>query len=171
LDSQELFIRGSAAIYPAGSWEIPLFKARAKFPLGAFKAPLATGTNDCYITELSDFGIGINAASPNVVDARKFLEWMSGREFGELYANAFPGAYPLSPDSINIQDPLAATFLSWRAACKSTIPNSYQIVSGGKPNLENQLWEISARVMDYTLSPQAAALQAQRLLEYTRAKK
>jgi raffinose/stachyose/melibiose transport system substrate-binding protein len=164
-DSQNLFLRGGGAIYAAGSWEIPLFRAQATFPMGAFKPPILDGSDECYISDQSDFGIGINAASPNKADATRFLEWISTPEFGELYANTFPGAFPLSADPIKIQDPLAATFLSWRQACKSTIRLTSQILSPKSPIVENLFWEVSSQVIEYTLSPESAALQAQHAME------
>ena len=62
---------------------------------------------------------------------------------------------------MKINDPLAATMVGWRKDCKSTIRNSYQILSRGTPNLENELWNVSAQVINGTLTPggrrQAAA--------------
>ncbi len=41
-------------------------------------------------------------------------------------------------------DPLAQEFVSWRGKCKSTIRSTYQILSRGTPNLENETWGASA---------------------------
>ena len=49
--------------------------------------------------------------------------------------------------------------------CKSTIRNSYQILSRGTPNLENQLWNVSAQVMNGTMTPEAAGKQLQNGLD------
>ena len=43
--------------------------------------------------------------------------------------------------------------MSWRQECKSTIRNSYQILSRGEPNLENELWRVSAAVINGTHDP------------------
>ena len=75
--------------------------------------------------------MGVNAASKNKADAKKFLEWLTTPEFAELYANALPGFFPLSKAPVTIKDPLAAEMVGWRKDCKSTIRNSYQILNRG----------------------------------------
>jgi raffinose/stachyose/melibiose transport system substrate-binding protein len=160
-DSQNLFSLGKGAIYAAGSWDISTFRGTAKFPMGAFKAPTAAGEKDCYISDHTDIAMGINSASKNKDDAKKFLEWMATPEFATLYANALPGFFPLSKDAVKIDDDLAATMVGWRQQCKSTIRNSYQILSRGTPNLENELWNVSAQVINGSETPDAAAKQIQ----------
>jgi raffinose/stachyose/melibiose transport system substrate-binding protein len=160
-DSQNLFSLGKAAIYPTGSWDISTFRKDAQFPIGAFTPPLPAGDTECYISDHTDIGMGVNAASKNKEDAKKFLEWLATPEFAELYANALPGFFPLSKDSVKIDDDLAATMVGWRKDCKSTIRNSYQILSRGTPNLENELWNVSAQVINGSLTPDAAGKQLQ----------
>ncbi len=160
-DSQNLFSLGKAAIYPAGSWDISTFRATAKFPIGAFPPPLPAGDKDCYISDHTDIAMGLNAASKNKDDAKKFLEWLATPEFATLYANALPGFFPLSKDAVKVDDDLAATMVGWRKDCKSTIRNSYQILSRGTPNLENELWNVSAQVINGSLTPDAGAAQLQ----------
>jgi len=60
-----------------------------------------------------------------------------------------------------LDDPLANEFLSWRQECKSTIRNSYQILSRGEPNLENELWRVSAGVMNGSMTPEQAGQEVQ----------
>jgi len=45
--------------------------------------------------------------------------------------------------------------------CKSTIRDSYQILSRGTPNMENELWTVSANVINGTQTPEDAAKQIQ----------
>ena len=160
-DSQNLFSLGKGAIYPAGSWDISTFRASAKFPMGAFKPPLPEGATDCYISDHTDIGMGLNAASKNPADAKTFLAWLATPEFATLYGNALPGFFPLSKQPVEIKDDLAATFISWRKECKSTIRNSYQVLSRGTPNLENEMWNVSAQVLIGSETPDAAAKQLQ----------
>ena len=160
-DSQNLFSLGKAAIYPAGSWDISTFRKDAQFPIGAFPPPLPAGDTECYISDHTDIGMGVNAASKNKEDAKKFLEWVTTPEFAELYANALPGFFPLSKAPVTIKDPLAAEMVGWRGDCKSTIRNSYQILNRGTPNLENELWGVSAQVINGSLAPDAAGKQVQ----------
>ncbi len=162
-DSQNLFALGRAAIYPAGSWDIPVFNQQVagSFAIGAFPPPLPKAGDTCYISDHTDMGIGINAASKNPEAAKVFLEWLTTPEFAALLANHLPGFFPLARHKIAIEDPVAREFASWRETCQSTIRNSYQILSRGTPNLENQLWNVSAQVVNGTLSPEQAAKTVQ----------
>jgi raffinose/stachyose/melibiose transport system substrate-binding protein len=160
-DSQNLFGLGKGAIYAAGSWDISTFRGSAKFPMGAFRAPTIAGEKGCYISDHTDIALGMNSASKNKDDAKKFLEWLATPEFAALYANALPGFFPLSNTPVKIDDDLAATMVGWRQDCKSSIRNSYQILSRGTPNLENELWNVSAQVLNGKLTPDAAGAQLQ----------
>ena len=60
---------------------------------------------------------------------------------------------------------MAAEFVSWRQQCASTIRSSYQILSRGTPNNENDLWNASAQVLNGTMTPQEAADTVQEGLE------
>ena len=160
-DSQNLFSLGKAAIYPAGSWDISTFRKDAAFKLGAFPPPTPAGAKDCYISDHTDIGIGINAHSKNAADAKVFLDWMSTDEFANIFANELPGFFPLSSAKVTIKDDVAQEFVSWRAKCKSTIRNSYQILSRGTPNLENELWNVSAQVINGAMTPEAAGKQTE----------
>jgi raffinose/stachyose/melibiose transport system substrate-binding protein len=164
-DSQNLFSLGRAAIYPAGSWDIALFNEQADFELGAFPPPLPEGAETCYISDHTDIALGMNPKTEYPEAARTFLEWMTTAEFAELYANELPGFFSLSNHSVQLSDPVAQEFVDWRNSCESTIRNSYQILSRGEPNLENELWGVSAQVINGTLSPEEAAQQIQTGLE------
>lgn len=160
-DAQNLFSLGRAAVYPAGSWDISLFNSQAEFEFGAFPPPPAEGADTCYISDHTDIALGLNAKSPNVAEAKVFLEWMTGSEFAALYSNALPGFFSLSNHKVEITDPVANEFVSWRQKCESTIRNSYQILSRGTPNLENELWNISAQVINGTVTPEEAGKSAE----------
>ena len=156
-DAQNLFTLGQGAIYPAGSWETSVFNEQADFTMGAFPPPPPSAVDTCYISDHTDIGMGVNAASPNQEAARVFLEWLTTPEFAELYSNALPGFFSLSNHEVSLTDPLAQEFVSWRGECESTIRSSYQILSRGEPNNENDLWNASAGVLNGTLSPEEAA--------------
>jgi raffinose/stachyose/melibiose transport system substrate-binding protein len=51
--------------------------------------------------------------------------------------------------------------VSWRDKCKSTIRSTYQILSRGTPNLENETWVESANVINGTVTPEEAAKKLQ----------
>jgi raffinose/stachyose/melibiose transport system substrate-binding protein len=158
-DSQNLFGLGKGAIYAAGSWDISTFRGQ-KVNMGAFKAPPPAGS-DCYISDHTDIGIGLNSKSGNPEEAKKFLDWVGSEEFANIFANALPGFFPLSNAKVTLSDDVAQEFVNWRGQCKSTIRNSYQILSRGTPNLENEMWNVSAQVLNGTMTPDAAAAQLQ----------
>ncbi len=160
-DSQNLFTLGRAAIYPAGSWEIGLFNTQAQFKMGAFPPPVKTAGDTCYISDHNDIGIGLNAKSPNAEAAKTFLDWVSSPEFAEIYANALPGFFSLNSTPVKMNDPLAQEFVSWRETCKPTIRSTYQILSRGTPNLENETWVESANVINGTDTPEVAGKKLQ----------
>ncbi|MVA96810.1 extracellular solute-binding protein [Nitratireductor sp. CAU 1489] len=161
-DSQNLFTLGRAAIYPAGSWEISLFNTQADFEMGAFAPPVKAAGDTCYISDHNDIAIGLNANSPNADAAKTFLSWVASPEFATIYANALPGFFSLSSTPVEMEDALAQEFVSWRENCESTIRSTYQILSRGTPNLENETWVKSANVINGTETPEAAAAELQK---------
>ncbi|MDQ0472289.1 ABC transporter substrate-binding protein [Labrys wisconsinensis] len=159
-DSQNLFSLGRAAIYPAGSWDISQFK-QAEFKQGAFPPPVKKVGDTCYISDHVDIALGMNAASKNAEAAKTFLTWVATPEFASIYSNALPGFFSLQSGAIDLQDPMAKEFVSWRGKCKSTIRSTYQILSRGTPNLENETWVASANVLNGTATPDEAAKKLQ----------
>src|SRR5512139_3000101 len=113
-DSQSLFTLGKAAIYPAGSWEIGLFNEQAKFPMGAFLPPVDKAGDPCYISDHTDIALGMNAKTKNPEAAKKFLDWVATPEFASIYSNALPGFFSLQNTKVDLKDPLAKEFISWR---------------------------------------------------------
>ena len=152
-DSQNLFTLGRAAIYPAGSWEISGFNAQADFAMGAFKPPVQNAGDTCYISDHTDIGIGMNSATENPEAAKTFLAWVASPEFASIFGNALPGFFPLSKTPVEMEDPLAKEFVSWRGECESTIRSTYQILSRGTPNLENETWGASVAAIKGASSP------------------
>jgi raffinose/stachyose/melibiose transport system substrate-binding protein len=129
--------------------------------MGAFPPPVANAGDTCYISDHTDIALGLNAASPNAEAAKTFLEWVGSAEFATLYANALPGFFSLNATPVTMEDPLAQEFVSWRGKCQSTIRSTYQILSRGTPNLENETWNASANVIKGTETPEAAAERLQ----------
>ena len=78
-----------------------------------------------------------------------------------MYANALPGFFSLNATPVEMADPLAKEFVGWRETCKPTIRSTYQILSRGTPNLENETWNASANVIKGTETPEAAAARLQ----------
>ncbi len=166
-DSQNLFAAlEEAAIYPTGSWEIGVFGLmNPDLNMYAFKPPVPNEGDTCYISDHVDIAMGLNPASPNQEAALTFLEWMTTQEFAQIYSNALPGFFTLSDHEITLDNPVAQEFISWRGECESTIRSSYQILSRGEPNNEQDLWLYSAEVLNGTIAPEEAADIVQKGLE------
>ncbi|MES0824516.1 ABC transporter substrate-binding protein [Ruegeria sp. SCP11] len=160
-DSQNIFTLGRAAIYPAGSWEISGFNAQADFEMGAFKPPVRNAGDTCYISDHTDIGIGMNAATEHPEAAETFLAWVASPEFAEIFGNALPGFFPLSSTPVELQDPLAKEIVGWREECESTIRSTYQILSRGTPNLENETWGASVAAIKGAKSPEDLGAELQ----------
>ncbi|PUB15619.1 ABC transporter substrate-binding protein [Yoonia sediminilitoris] len=160
-DSQNIFTLGRAAIYPTGSWEISGFNGLADFEMGAFYPPVQNAGDTCYISDHTDIGIGMNAATANPEAAKTFLNWVGSPEFATIFANALPGFFPLSSTPVTLEDPLAQEFISWRGECESSIRSTYQILSRGTPNLENDTWNASVAVIKGEESPEDAGKRLQ----------
>ena len=162
-DSQNLFTLGRAAIYPAGSWEIGVFTPQigGAFEMGAFPPPVPAAGDGCYISDHPDIAMGMNTKTRYPEAAKTFLEWVGSPEFATLYANALPGFFSLNATPVEMQDPLAREFVGWRENCQSTIRSTYQILSRGTPNLENETWNASANVINGTETPEDAAARLQ----------
>ncbi|KIC43555.1 sugar ABC transporter substrate-binding protein [Ruegeria sp. ANG-S4] len=160
-DSQNLFTLGRAAVYPAGSWEISGFNTQADFEMGAFKPPVQNAGDTCYISDHTDIGIGMNAASENQEAARTFLAWVASPEFAGIFGNALPGFFPLSSTPVELDDPLAKEIVGWREECESTIRSTYQILSRGTPNLENETWGASVAAIKGAEAPEALGQKLQ----------
>ncbi len=160
-DSTTLFQTGKAAIYPAGSWAITSFEQNADLKMGTFPPPVAKAGDTCYISDHVDIAMGINAATKNMDAAKTFMSWVASDEFATLYSNALPGFFSLSSHDIKVNDPIAQQFVAWRQTCKSTIRSTYQILSRGTPNLENDTWTASANVINGTETADEAAKKLQ----------
>ncbi len=160
-DSQNIFTLGRAAIYPAGSWEISGFNAQADFEMGAFKPPVQNAGDTCYISDHTDIGIGMNAATDHPEAAKTFLAWVASPAFAEIFGNALPGFFPLSSTPVELEDPLAREIVGWRDECESTIRSTYQILSRGTPNLENETWGASVAAVKGAATPDELGQQLQ----------
>jgi len=129
--------------------------------MAAFASPVKNAGDTCYISDHTDIAIGMNPKSPNADAAKTFLSWVASPEFATIYANALPGFFSLSSTPVKMEDPLAQEFVSWREKCKSTIRSTYQILSRGTPNLENETWVESANVINGTDTPEVASKKLQ----------
>jgi raffinose/stachyose/melibiose transport system substrate-binding protein len=145
-DAQQLFPLGLAAIYPSGSWEIPGFNALADFEMGAFPPYAPDGAEELWISDHVDIAVGMNANTAHPEEARTFLEWLTTAEFAQAFSDNQPGFFSLADHPVELSDPLAAEFLSWREDHGSTIRLFDQYLSRGEP-AGNQLMDNTVYLM------------------------
>lgn len=159
-DAITLFKSGKAAIYPTGSWDISTFANSVDF--GVFPPPVLKKGDECYISDHTDLGMGLNTKAEKNEAATVFLQWMTTAEFAELLTNGIPGFFSLSNHFFDVKNPIANEMMGWRNECDSTIRNSAQILSRGKPDFESQLWETSAGVLNGTMTAEEAVTMVQK---------
>lgn len=164
-DSQNLFTLGRAAVYPAGSWEIAVFEQQANFKMGAFAPPVQKAGDKCYISDHPDIAMAANPRSAHPAEVKVFLEWVASPEFARIYSGALPGFFSLQKATLEMKDPLAIEFVSWRSKCESTVRPTYQILSRGTPTLENEFMVEGSNVINGTDRPEVAASKLQKGLD------
>ena len=164
-DSKNIFLSGDAAIYPAGSWEIGNFNAQANFAIGAFRPPVQKTSDECYISDHPDMGIGLNASSRNKTAAYLFLNWVASSNFATLYTKALPGFFSMSAHPVQIKNPLAKTFLSWRNKCHSSIRLPFQIPYHNTLKLEHEIWDAAVDAVTGTATAKEIGTRLQKELE------
>ena len=62
--------------------------------MGAFYPPVQNAGDTCYISDHTDIGIGMNAATEIAEEAAIFLNWVGSSEFATIFANALRGFLP-----------------------------------------------------------------------------
>jgi raffinose/stachyose/melibiose transport system substrate-binding protein len=164
-DGQQLFLQGKAIIRPVGSWEITIFENKTSFPIGIFTPPVVNKGDKCYVNDWIDMAFAINKVTKHPAEAKQMAEWFGSKEFAELYTNSLPGFFTLSDYQIDVKDPLAKEFLSWRGKCEMTLRLEGQYLSAGTPNLTDDLWRLTQQVMNLKISPEQAGIEAQKGLD------
>jgi raffinose/stachyose/melibiose transport system substrate-binding protein len=162
-DTQQIFPLGNAAIFPGGSWEIPLLGKIADFDIGVFPPfePDGKTSDRCWFVEHVDMGIGMNANTSHPAEVRTFLEWLTTPEFAQLFVENQPGFFSLSKHKVSSKNPLAAEFASWRDKCGSVIRLPSQFLSRGTPGLEQTLEDNLYLMVRGKETPQEVADKAQ----------
>ena len=131
--------------------------------MGAFKPPVKNAGDKCYITDHVDIGMGINAASPNKEAAKTFVAVGRLARVRRALRQRAAGLRAAR------QAPRSSSRTRWRRSssagaseCEATIRLPYQIISRGTPNLWNEMWVVSANVVNGTQTPEDAAAQLQK---------
>ncbi len=135
-DIRTLFFTEKAAMFPLGSWEIEVLRGmNPDLELGFFPVPSAIG-KDPTITAWVDGSFAINAKSKHKEEAKKFLEFMTTKEFGELFTKEFKMISAI-PD-VKSEDAL----VSGLSEAVASISTPYMMVvhfTGGNPTSKSTL--------------------------------
>ena len=158
-DSQNLFTLGRAAIYPAGSWEISPFRKQARRSRWARSRRRCEGRRQVLHQRPHRHRASASTPSPKNAEAAKIF-LVVGRLAGirrDLRQRA-AGLLPPVQGAGRAGGPgRARSSSAWRGSAKARSATPTRSCRRGTPNLENELWNVSAKVMNGTLTPEEAA--------------
>lgn len=101
---QQLFLNEQAAMFIGGSWEIGFFKAQNKnLDFGVFPAPPQRADQIPWVSSFADGNYGINAKTPYMDAALKFIRFTATTEFGQMFTDLLAQASPVP--GVVIKDP------------------------------------------------------------------
>lgn len=107
---QQLFLNEQAAMFIGGSWEIGFFKAQNKnLDFGVFAAPAERADQIPWVSSFADGNYGINAKTPHMAEAIKFIRFTATTEFGQMFTDllaqmsAVPGVVIKDPNLQAVQ--------------------------------------------------------------------
>ncbi|MDQ7843442.1 MAG: extracellular solute-binding protein [Armatimonadota bacterium] len=108
---QQLFINEQAAMFIGGSWEIGFFRAQNKnLEFDVFAAPPLKAGQTPWVSSFNDGNYGINAKTPYMEAALKFIRFTATREFGQMFTDllaqnsAVPGVVIKDPVLKRVQE-------------------------------------------------------------------
>jgi len=102
---QQLFISEQAAMFIGGSWEIGFFKAQNKnLDFDVFAAPPLKAGQPVWVSSFNDGNYGINAKTPSMDAALKFIRFTATREFGQMFTDLL--AQLSAVPGVQIKDPV-----------------------------------------------------------------
>lgn len=107
---QQLFLNEQAAMFIGGSWEIGFFKAQNRnLDFGVFAAPPEKADQIPWVSSFADGNYGINAKTPYLDAALKFIRFTATTEFGQMFTDllaqmsAVPGVVIKDPNLQAVQ--------------------------------------------------------------------
>ena len=158
-DSKQLFIKGEAAMFMGGSWDIPFFEAQAQAPefeWSVFAVPAPEGMQS-HVTFHPEFAFGLNQASVHKREAKLLLAWLSSEEAAELFAAKLPGLFPMHKQIPEISNRHAKTFLSLNEGRGTDVLWASSILQSGSPDAYSLMQEGAVGVLRGEMTPTEAA--------------
>ena len=144
---QQLFANEQAAMFIGGSWEIGFFKAQNKnLDFDVFAAPPLKAGQIPWVSSFNDGNYGINAKTPYMEQALKFIRFTASREFGQMFTDmlaqnsAVPGVVIKDPVLKHVQEMnrkatpyIMLVGFRWQAPTGSTLlQNALQAMMAGQ---------------------------------------
>lgn len=156
-DSNALFATGRAAMYFDGSWSIGTFKD-VDFEWDILPPPAPAGSSKEYVTFHADAGMAINAATEYPAEAAVLLEWFGSPAGAEALAKYLPtGFFPMSNNSVTIEDVHANSFLALNNGRGTDVRWPWPKLLGGEPSGYTLMMNGSIGVINGTMKPEEAA--------------
>lgn len=102
---QQLFINEQAAMFIGGAWEIGFFKAQNKnLEFSVFPGPPEKPDQVPWVSSFADGNYGINAKTPYMEAALKFIRFTATQEFGQMFTDYL--AQTSAVPGVVIKDPV-----------------------------------------------------------------
>jgi raffinose/stachyose/melibiose transport system substrate-binding protein len=102
---QQLFLNEQAAMFIGGSWEIGFFKQQNKnLDFGVFAAPPERADQIPWVSSFADGNYGINAKTPYMDAAMKFIRFTATQEWGQMFTDMLAQISPVP--GVVIKDPV-----------------------------------------------------------------
>ncbi len=111
-DMQQLLINEQAAMFIGGIWELGYFQSQNKaLDIGLAPGPVARAGETPWVSSYDDGNYGVNAKTPHMAEALKFIRFTATREWGQSFTDqlkqlsAVPG--------VEVRDPLLKQVVAW----------------------------------------------------------
>lgn len=156
-DSNALFATGQAAMYFDGSWTIGTFDD-VDFEWGILPPPAPKGAKKEYITFHADAGLAMNSSTKHPEEVKTLLAWFGSKEGATALAKYLPtGFFPMSENSVVIEDVHANEFLALNKGRGTDVRWAWPELLGGEPSGYTLMQSGSINVINGSSTPQEAA--------------
>ncbi|WP_246745024.1 ABC transporter substrate-binding protein [Thiospirochaeta perfilievii] len=156
-DSNALFATGQAAMYFDGSWSISTFDD-VDFEWGILPPPAPKGAEKEYITFHADAGMAMNSKTKHPNEVKTLLAWFGSKDGAAALAKYLPtGFFPMSENSVVIEDVHANEFLSLNNGRGTDVRWAWPKLLGGEPSGYTLMQEGSIAVINGDKTPKEAA--------------
>jgi raffinose/stachyose/melibiose transport system substrate-binding protein len=140
-DMRNMFVTEQAAMMVMGNWEIAAMKQmNPDLEFDAFPVPPVDAAGKPSVTTWVDGAFGVNAKSKYKDEAKKYLEFMTSKEYGALMVENLKAPSPIP--GITTQDPLVNKLLKYSSENTTPYMAVIHLAKGNpttKVTLENAL--------------------------------